>query len=366
MKRIVSGWSTIVLTALLVCASHGAVTNVSLESVGESGVSGTATVITGNVSGANPFVNTEINIRLDKTPSANTIYEGWLVDNDSNYKLSLGAFSGDRLYFRQHLVQFAPYDAIAVSAEPTAEGNPMPTTIISMGNLPGTSVSASDFTRLAVLPQDEMFQRQIMMQRFGLTADQVRDLRMMAWGYSDIAVMGNAAARCNKPVTDVANMLMQGQSWDQIASSCNTTVAQLLEPVPVQAVAGYVGEVRPGAVQPMTVYRVYPNGRPVVTLQMWQDLHARGYTWQDVAVAANIAAVTGDDLDTLLRMRRIQGLTWTQIAMNRGVPPDKALDVSQWPFGRNGEITTTPTTPTAPAGATPPMSPPASSGSPTY
>lgn len=366
MKRIVKGWIIVVLTTLVVCASPGAVTNVSLQSVGQSDISGTATVITGNVSGTNPFVNTEINILLSKTPSANTIYEGWLVDNDNNYKLSLGAFSGDRLVFRQHLVQFTPYDVIAVSAEPIAEWNPMPSVIVSTGNLPGTNVSATDFTRSAVLPQDEMFQQQIIMQRFGLTADQVRDLRMMAWSYPEIAVIANAAARCNKPIGDVANMLMQGQSWNQIASSCNTTVAQLLEPVPVQAVAGYVGEVRPGAVQPMTVYRVFPNGRPVVTQQMWQDLHARGYTWQDVAVAANIAAVTGDDLDTLLRMRRIQGLTWTQIAMNRGVPVEKALDISQWPFSRNAEVTTTPTSPTAPAGATPPMSPPAPSGSQSY
>lgn len=366
MKRIAHVWITTIVTALLVCAVHGAVTNVSLQSVGESGVSGTATVIIGNVSGANPFVTTEISIRLNKTPSANTVYEGWLVDNDSKYKLSLGAFARDRLVFRQHLVDFTPYDAIAVSAEPTGERNPMPSTIVAMGNLPGTNVSAADFARLAVLPEDEMFQEQIVAQRFGLTAEQVRDLRMMAWSYPDIAVMANAAARCNKPISDIANMLMQGQSWEQIASSCKTTVAQLLEPVPIQAVAGYVGEVRLGAVQPMTVYRIYPNGRPVVTLQMWEDLHARGYTWQDVAVAANIAAITGDDLDTLLRMRRIQGLTWTQIAMNRQVPVDKALDITQWPFSRNGEITATPSSPTAPAGTAPPMSPPESSGSRSY
>ena len=345
---------TAVLAALLVAASAQAtVLNVSLMPVGDSGVSGTATVIAGSISGATPYNNVEINASLNKMPSADMVYEGWLVDKDASYKLSIGAFNGMRLSARHKLVQFSPYDAVAVSLEPANDTDPMPATIVAMGDLPGCSVSAANFSRIAVLPEDETFQRQIIMQRFGLTADQVTDLRMGGWGYSDIALVANAASRCNKPPSEVAGLLEQGQTWEQIAQACNTSVAMLLEPVPVQVVAGFRGEIRPGMVQPLVVYRKYPNGRLIVTQDVWDYWHKRGYSWQDVATAANVAAMTGKEVDDLLTIARVQGKTWRQIAIERGLCAREVLDVSGWPFSRDKE-----TALTMPPEVPSPMAPP--------
>jgi len=355
------------LTAVLIliaAPAQAAVGNVNLTAVGDSGVCGMATLIVGSISGTTPYTNVEINVRLNKTPSENMVYEGWLVDKDADYKLSVGAFNGMRLSARHKLVQFAPYDAVAVSLEPANDTNPMPTTIVAMGDLPGASVSGADFARIAILPQDEMFQRQIVMQRFGLTSDQVTDLRMSGCGYSDIAVVANVASRCNKLPSEVAGMLEQGQTWDQIAQACNTTVATLLEPVPVQAVAGFRAEIRPGMVQPLVVYRRYANGRAIITQETWMYWHKRGYFWRDVAIAANVAAMTGEEVGDLLTIARVQGKTWRQIAFERALYVDEVMDVSGWPFSTDSApmVRMPPEEMPAPA-PPPPMTPP---GTPTY
>jgi len=360
---------TVVLAALLlvVVPAQADVYNVSLSGVGDSGISGTATTIAGNISGPTPYSNVEVNVSVNKMPSENMVYEGWLVDNDSNYKLSLGVFNGMRLSARQHLPKFgedAPYDAIAVSREPANDTNPMPATVVAMGNLPGTKVSAADFTRIAILPADETFQRQLVMERYGLSSDQAMDFRMNGWSYSEIALAANAASQCNRPATEVASMLQQGRSWEQIAQTCNTSVAKLLEPVPSVAVAGFIAEARPGAAPPAgmvqvpVVYQRYANGRPIVTQDMWQSWRKRGYSWRDVAVAANIAAMTGENVDDLLRTVRVQGKTWRMMAFDRGLDADATLDVSGWPFSRNGEAIT-PMPPEQPAmpSAAPPSRP---------
>lgn len=364
MKTTVSVLTLIVAALLAVAPSYAAVNNVNLAAVGDSGITGMATTISGEIAGATPYYNVEVNMRLNMLPSANMSYEGWLVDNDSNYKLSLGAFNLMRLNASLQLPHFRanmPYDAIAVSLEPINDTNPMPATIIAMGNLPGSSVSAADFTRVAVLPADEMFQQQAIMDRFGLNTAQFTDLRMQGWGYSDIAVVANAASRANRSPIEIARMLSQGQSWDQIAIASDTTVAMLLQPTPLAAVAGYRAEVQPstappaGMIQVPMFYKQLPNGRQIITQDYWNQLSKAGYSWKDVAVAANIASMTGDKVDDLLRMVRVQGMTWRQIAVDRALDMDKVMDVSGWPFGETAmEKTPMPSAPpmtTSPSGS---------------
>lgn len=340
---------TLITAALLLAAVPSLaanVYNVDLKSVGDSDVTGTATTISNEITGATPYFNVEVNMHLNKMPSSNMIYEGWLVDNDVNYKLSLGAFNGMMLSTRQQLLSFGsnmPYDSIAVSIEPVHDTNPMPSMIIAMGDLPGDKVSAADFMRVAVLPEDEMFQRRVVVQRFGLTDDQVTALRMDACSYPLILAVANAASRTNRSPSEIAQMLSQGQSWDQIASSSNTTVAMLFEPIPMEMVAGFRAEVRPSMapvsmmMQPPVFYRQLPNSRRIITQDYWNLLSRAGYSWRDVAVAANIASMTGENVDDLLRMARIQGMTWKRIAFDRAIDVDKAMDVSEWPFGEKGQ-----------------------------
>lgn len=352
------------LAALLLIAvsAWADVRNVSLSEVNDSNVTGMATVIAANIKGAMPVTNLELNARIDSAPPANMVYEAWLVDNDSNYKRSMGVFTGTSFTSNQRLLSLSPYDSIAISLEPVNDSDPLPSTIVAMGNLPGTLVSASDFPSGVVLPANDMFQRQVIAQRFNLTNDQILALRMQGWSYSDIALVANIASRCNRPVSDISNMLLEGQSFDQIASSCNTTVAMLFEPVPVEAVAGFRAEVTPtpGVPTAPTCYQRYPNGRCVVSRRDWEDLYKRGYTWREVAIAANIAVRTGEQVDDILYMTRVQGLTLRQIAIDRGLRVDDVMDVSAWPFGETPSAAPVMTTPpaTTDTGTTmPPRSP---------
>ncbi|MDH7481826.1 MAG: anti-sigma factor [Armatimonadota bacterium] len=332
--------------------------NVDLKPVGDQGVSGLATIISAKVSGTSPYYNVEVNARADKAPPANMVYEAWFVDNDANYKLSLGAFTGMRFSARTRLVRFSdamPFDMLAVSLEPADDSNPMPTTIVAQGNLPGSRVSAADFSRVAVLPEDEAFLSHIITQRFGLSSDTANDLRMRGWSYSDIAVMANAAYRCNRQVSEVASMLESGKTWSDIAQSCNMTVAELLTPVPRVEVAGALMELPSatapsGVVAPLLYYKRGANNAPLITQQKWNELRVRGYDWQSVAIAANIAAETGESVDDLLRIRRIQGLPWQTIIIDRALDMKKMMDVSGWPFSKDEEeMQTPPPLPTAPA-----------------
>ena len=331
MKKLGLALTIVVVLAMVSLPAPAGVRNINLTPVGAQGVSGSATTISGEIMGSNPYFNVEVNANISTPPASQMVYEAWLVDNEGNTKQSLGTFSGSMLSSRKQWAHFAePWDSLAISLEPAHETNPAPATIVAQGNLPGSEVSAANFMTTTILPQDESFQRQLVMQRFNLTNDQVTSLRMQGCDYGQIALVANAASKCNKTVADVSNMLMSGQTWEQIASSCNTTVASLLTPVPLTAVAGFRAEVSPVGT-PM-YYRMFPNGRPVISVYTWQLLNQQGYSWRDVAVAANIAAATGDTPEDLLRMIRIQGQTWRDIAINRGLNPDSVMDVSRWPF----------------------------------
>lgn len=337
MRR--TGIALIAALALMIAVpAYASVHNVTLTGTGTAGVSGMATVMVGDVTGTNPYHNVEINIRMDSAPAANQVYEAWLVDSKNNVKRSIGAFSGLKLTTHERFTHFTdsgPFDSVQVALEQAHSVCAQPVSIVSQGTLPGTALSAADFRTMAILPDYEPLQRQLSGQRYNLSDDQITNLRMMAFSYPEINMVANAASRCKKSVTDVAMMVSQGQSWDDIARSCNTTTAMLMEPVPMQAVAGSRQEVgmAPGTgVMPM-FYQRYVNGRAVVTMSDWNRLHKAGYTWREVAVAANIAARTGEDVDNILRMARVQGMTFDQIAMDRGIAPSSVMDVSAWPFG---------------------------------
>lgn len=337
----------LILTCVPVLAAG--VHNVALSSMAGStpAITGTATTIVGDVAGPNPYQNVEINIKVDQAPASNMVYQAWLVDTKDNMKTSLGAFNGSAFNVRQRMVGFmdsGPYDTIAVSLEPANDANPSPATIVAQGTLPGTLISATDFPTMAILPSDESFQETAITKRFSLTNDQFASLRMQGFGYSDIALIGSTASTCKKSPNDVAAMVSQGQQWDQIAASCNTTTASLFEPSPQQAVAGSIQETGPGMmaqgqpgmmVRPYRFYLKYPNGTPVMTARMWREYRIRGNSWQDVCIASNISSYTGEKVDDLLRMATIQGMTWREIAFARGLSPDQMQNTSKWPFSKD-------------------------------
>ena len=323
----------LIVLAIISLPALASVRNVSLASSGTQGVSGNASILSGEIGGSNPYFNVEVNASVSCPPPANMVYEAWLVDTEGNTNRCIGTFQGGMLNVREQFAHWAePWDSLAVSLEPAHNQNLTPTTIVSQGNFPGSDVSASNFMTMAVLPQDESFQRQLVMQRYNLTSDQVTSLRMQGCSYPQIALMANAATKCNNTAADISSMLMKGQSWDQIASSCNTTVASLLTPAPMVAVAGMQQEITPTVSSLPLRYLSYPNGGPVISIQQWEMLNQEGFSWRDVAIAGNIAAQTGETPENLLRMIRVQGQTWRDIAIDRGLKPVSMMDVSQWPF----------------------------------
>ncbi len=62
-----------------------------------------------------------------QSTSPGMVQEGWLVDMDSGYTLSLGkAYDDGNLLFFQHLVNPWIYDAVVVTEEPIGDSNPAP------------------------------------------------------------------------------------------------------------------------------------------------------------------------------------------------------------------------------------------------
>jgi hypothetical protein len=69
--------------------------------------------------------------KLDTSPSQDSVFEGWLVDVDSDYKLSLGKTNHrDVLFFTQRMVNPWIYDVLVITQEPMDDTDPSPHTPI--------------------------------------------------------------------------------------------------------------------------------------------------------------------------------------------------------------------------------------------
>lgn len=64
---------------------------------------------------------------FDSSPSDGMVYEGWLVDMATGYKLSLGQFDDrNHLHFSQTIVNPWIYDVLVITAEPIEDTDPAP------------------------------------------------------------------------------------------------------------------------------------------------------------------------------------------------------------------------------------------------
>ena len=66
---------------------------------------------------------------INDPPSSGMVYEGWLVDPDSGYKLSTGQFNDQTniLFFAQEIVNPSIYNVLVITAEPIGDTDPSPT-----------------------------------------------------------------------------------------------------------------------------------------------------------------------------------------------------------------------------------------------
>lgn len=137
--------SLFVLAITLAGASENA--NVQFASVGSSSASGEVNIEESNSRFGPHRVKLMIEVENVDLP-AGRILEGWLVDSDSGYNLSLGAFPVNSngysdLLFEQSMVHFYLYDKIVVTSEKIDDTNPVPDKIILEARIPKAS-SAKD------------------------------------------------------------------------------------------------------------------------------------------------------------------------------------------------------------------------------
>lgn len=102
-----------------------------------------STSLQGNLtapSGPNPFGGSvvgnysvaingnEIKIKANVTTSAPAgyVYEAWLVDTQTTYKLSLGQLKDGSLEFKQNMLNPLTYGVVVITNEPVGDLNPNP------------------------------------------------------------------------------------------------------------------------------------------------------------------------------------------------------------------------------------------------
>lgn len=98
-----------------------------------------------SVVGSDGLYNTRVIISVEDlyTPDG-YVFEGWLVDEDTGFKLSTGGFTTNRnghesVRFIQDIVNFQVYDKVVITKEPINDTNPDANVAIMETELPWSS-----------------------------------------------------------------------------------------------------------------------------------------------------------------------------------------------------------------------------------
>ena len=77
----------------------------------------------------------------------------------------------------------------------------------------------------------DTFNRQFLSRYYGISEDQLMQLRSMGFSWGEINLIANAAAKTNQPVQQIASMRSQGMSWSDIAAKYNMSLSSLTSPI---------------------------------------------------------------------------------------------------------------------------------------
>lgn len=126
----------VALAAVLLVGIVAASAKINLDPLDGSDASGTADI---KVKEKDGFHEVKIKVDVKNVElMEGYVLEGWLVDEDTGYKLSTGGFTVDsdgdgKMRFKQNLVNFDLYDLVVITAEPAGDVNPNPNTPIVGG-----------------------------------------------------------------------------------------------------------------------------------------------------------------------------------------------------------------------------------------
>jgi hypothetical protein len=138
-----------IMLAAVVAAGGAAIFSAmgAAEATAEGIISGTLTA----PSNGNPFggdqvgtfnvlsdgSQTSIFAHVDLVASEGSVLEGWLIDEGTDYKLSLGQLNGNSsLIFHQDLVNAYTYNVLVITEEPDNDTDPNPATPVGGAPLP--------------------------------------------------------------------------------------------------------------------------------------------------------------------------------------------------------------------------------------
>jgi hypothetical protein len=181
-------------------------------------------------------------------------------------------------------------------------------------------------------PEVEAFNRQFVKQYFGVSDADVSDLRSKGLSWAELYMAANLAQRTSQPITKIALLRSQGQSWTDIGNTFNVAYVDLSMPFSSPSrVAGVTSEV-------IMVDRPLPivskSGIVILTRQDAWMYRRMGYTWRDIAFATNISSRCDVPVSDILRRASASGYMWRWVALGYGQDPDVVMDVSQYPFSR--------------------------------
>jgi len=70
---------------------------------------------------------------VNQSPQSSKVFEGWLVDTNTGYKLSIGQLDGTKLQFSQTMVNPAIYKLLVITVEQVGKTDPNPSGVIAGG-----------------------------------------------------------------------------------------------------------------------------------------------------------------------------------------------------------------------------------------
>lgn len=79
---------------------------------------------------------TKISADVEVEAADGMVLEGWLVDKETGYKLSLGQLRGDSLHLRQNIVNPFTYNMLVITEEPAGDTDPNPAAPVGGAVLP--------------------------------------------------------------------------------------------------------------------------------------------------------------------------------------------------------------------------------------
>jgi hypothetical protein len=167
-----------------------------------------------------------------------------------------------------------------------------------------------------------------LIQQFGVTQQQIDDLRKQGYSDKDIALASALSKKAGVPLSDVLTCFCEVQDWNGTANKWNLCLAD------IEAMANVCLCPQPVGAGPCVCSVIYgPTGNVLLTADEAYRYYRMGYDWMDVALAVNIASQTGYPVGTtLMDIRR--GVTYEEIAIMQAVPFNVAFNFTCYPFVR--------------------------------